>query len=319
MPKPISVIISSLRPDRLEATIDNISSESDLVEVVVASVHAPKPRDFVIHVPVPAPGQANELTFTQKYNLACAQAGGEYIVYNNDDLHFTPGWSRPLIEHMQKVSVHPYVAAFQIATKGEIIARHTIFGLLYANHGCIRKRDLELVGGQLLDERIYMYYSELDLALRVWSAGGKIAICDPVVMHADRDVDQVAVPKILKEKSNYGQRKPQTYRDLWYRHDTRVFFRLWFFKYFGLFWKHYPRLKELFSSTDGVLPPQKQKSPLWQMMFLPVINLFINPKRWFVVHHKIDFVLDHWVRLTNRRWGALNYQLPYDANAVELT
>ena len=58
--RPISMVISSLRPDRLEETIDTTAMHSDLVEVVVVSPYPPKPRDFVKHVPVPPPGGPDE-------------------------------------------------------------------------------------------------------------------------------------------------------------------------------------------------------------------------------------------------------------------
>ena len=319
--KRISVIISSLRPERLEITIDNISSEKDLVEVVVASPFVPKTRDFVRHVPVPAPGAPGELTFTQKFNLAAEAAKGEFIFYNNDDIHFaSPGWAVQLVKHMESASNHPYLGAVHIMAKGKIEMRHTIFGLLYGNHGCIRKSDLSLIGGKLLDERLFMYYSELDLALRVWAAGGEVGMCPAVVLCADRDVDQAAIAASTAAKAAPAAKakKPMTYRDIWYRHDTKVFFDLWFKKYFGLFARHYGVLKDKFSASDGVVPPEKENAPLWKIMIFPVINAYINPKRWGAVPSKHNFVRDYWLRLANRRWGSDTYQLPYKPKDVSV-
>jgi hypothetical protein len=315
---PISVIISSLRPDRLEATIDNIASEQELVEVVVATPYPPKRRDFVKHIPVPPPGDPNELTFTQKFNLAAENASGEYLIFNNDDIHFvSPGWAKSLLMHMAQEKTRPYLAALPIRHKGHILPRYTIFGLLYGNHGCIRKSDLQLIGGKLLDERIRMYYSELDLALRVWSQGGKVGICSEVVLDSDRDVDQVAIDQRSKFRAQDNKKATiKTYRDAWYRQDTDAFFKLWFWKYFWLYWSHYSKLYKQFTNEDGVLPPKRYNDSLLKIMFWPIINMYLNPQILTSRPHKINFVRKHFLRVANRRWGQLSYQLPYSPQSV---
>lgn len=316
--KPISIVISSLRPDRLEETLSNIESEREMVEVVVTSPIAPRARDFVKHVQVPASGDPRELTFTQKFNLAVAHSSGRYVVYDNDDLHFSPGWAAPLVRHMEGARWHPYLAAFPIATNGVIVPRHTIFGLLYANHGCISRDDLAAVGG-LLDERLKMNYSDVDLALRVWARGGRVSICDAVVMHADRDVDHMAIALEsvpLGTKRSLTPAKGVTYRDIWMRHDSRVFFNTWFRRYFGLFWKHYGHLRHQLASNDGVVPAGQQARGLASLMIWPALRTLLSPRLSITPGHRLDLVKTHCVRVVNRRWGGLSYELPYDPKEV---
>lgn len=317
MPK-ISVIISSLRPDRLEETIDSTAMHSDLVEVVVASPTPPRPRDFVKHVPVPKPGDPNELTFTQKNNLAVQHASGEYLVYNNDDIHFRPGWAKALIQHMEREKAKPYLAAFHLATKGKIVARHTAFGMLYANHGCIRKSDLKLIGGTLFDERYFMYNGDVDIGLRVWYYGGKVGMCEDVVLDNDRDVDQAAVSdhSIYAKKQSGPIKKARTYRDVWIGHDSAVFLKIWFPRYFWLFLRNYKGVREKLATSDGVLPPKRYHAGLLKIMFWPVFNMFLNPRILLERKKKMEFVCNHWVRIINRRWSSLNYHLPYDPRLV---
>lgn len=312
--RKISVVISSLRPDRLEETIDSTAMHSDLVEVVVVSPTPPKPRDFVRHIPVPAPGEPGELTFTQKFNVGAKAAECEYVAFNNDDIHFRPGWAPALLQHMEQEKARPYLAGFHLAVRGSIHTRYTAFGLLYANLGCIRKRDLELIGGQLFDERLYMYTSDIDLGLRVWSQGGKVGLCPEVVLDADRDVDQVSIAKssIYVPDGSEGKPRPaRTYRDVWFDHDSAVFFDKWFKNYFWLFLRNYPQLRNQFTNEDGVLPPKRHQAGLLKIMLWPVFNLYLSPKRWFQPQRKVDFVRRHWVRVVNRRWRKMDYQLPY--------
>lgn len=313
MPKRISVVISSLRPDRLEETIDSTAMHADLIEVVVASPVPPRPRPFVRHVPVPPPGDPKELTFTQKFNLAVRHAEGEFIVYDNDDLHFRPGWAPALLQHMEREKARPYLAAFHLAIRGVIHTRYTAFGMLYANLGCIRKTDLETIGG-LFDERYFMYTSDIDASLRVWNRGGKVGICKEVVVDADRDIDQVSLSQgsVFSRKDgvqkNGGKR---TYRDVWFGHDHAVFFKTWFPKYFGLFLKNYARIRPLLSNEDGVLPPKRHHSGLLKIMLMPVLNMFLNPRILFTRKNKREFLYRHCVRVVNRRWGTLDYRSPY--------
>lgn len=315
--KKISIVISSLRPDRLEETIDSTAMHADLIEVVVISPSPPKPRDFVRHIPVPPPGDPKELTFTQKFNLGAENARYEYIVFNNDDFHFRPGWASALIRHMEQKSVKPYLAGFHLATRGVVHTRYTAFGMLYANIGCIRKADLKLVGGKLFDDRYYMYTSDIDLSMRIWKNGGEVGLCHEVIVDSDRDVDQV----MLSQKSVFAKKREtipskRTYRDEWFEHDNDIFFRTWFPKYFWMFLKNYSRLRDSFTNEDGVLPVKRYNSGLLRVMFWPILNMFVKPKLFFERKYKLRFIQKHWVRVVNRRWKTIDYQLPYDFSKV---
>lgn len=311
--RSISVVISSLRPDRLEETIDSTAMHGDLVEVVVVSPYPPKPRDFVRHVPVPAPGNPNELTFTQKFNLGAKNANCDYVVYSNDDFHFRPGWAPALIKHMEQNTIRPYLAVFHMAVEKKIHSRYTAFGLLYANIGCIRKADLKLIGDYLFEERLFMYTSDIDIGLRVWSAGGRVGICQEVVLDCDRDIDQVSIPlcsSFVKE-SGAVSLSVHTYRNVWFDHDCSVFFKIWFKRYFWLFFRNYKRLQRLFTNEDGVLPSKRYHSGLLKITLLPIIHMYINPKFFFGRPNKLKFIQNHLVRVVNRRWHKLDYELPY--------
>lgn len=293
--RKISVVISSLRPDRLEETIDTTAMHSDLVEVVVASPTPPRPRDFVVHVPVPPPGDPKELSWSQKNNLAVRHAQGEYIVYNNDDLHFHPGWAPAVLEHMEKVTASPYVAAFTMANKGTH-GIYTAFGLLYPNLGCIRKSDLEKIGGTLFDERYWLSHNDVDLGLRVWFAGGKVGSCKEVVI-------------------DFGCEKPSPvtnpYRAKYFDQDVNTFMSIWFPRYFWKFVFNYHRIRKNFTHRDGVLPLERQNSSaLWELI-IPYFFVRWMQKLGLKDKPRVHLQKHRIARVVNRRWSHLDYELPY--------
>jgi len=298
MSKKISVVISSLRPERLEETIDSTAMHSDLVEIVVCSPLPPKPRDFVRHVPVPGPSDPNELSWSQKNNLAVKEASGEYIVFNNDDIHFRAGWAPELILHMEKTrdDRRPYLAAFHLANKGIPHTRYTAFGMLYANLGCICKADLIFVGGTLFDERFWLSHNDVDLGLRVWHAGGKVELCKNIVMDIDRDKPH-KVTSPYHKKYFYG--------------DCETFFMVWFPRYFWKFVKNYHSILRSLTSEDNVLPPHQQVSGAFRVLISPFIVLkvlhFIGMKK----NRRTQNLLLRLTRVVNRRWATMDYQVPY--------
>lgn len=308
--KPISVVISSLRPDELELTIDSTAMHRGLIEVVVVSPYPPKVRDFVKHIPVPLPLEGDpierdrkgEPSLSKKINLGLSATEGEYIVFNNDTLHFRPGWALVLLEHMKKNinNERPYLARFHLAENGVTGPCYTIFGMLYANLGCIRKADLEYIGGYLYDERMRTEYVDPDLSLRVWSVGGKVGTCQEVVL----DVD----PYIRVKKSS-PDTLCQSYKMTWRASDSAAFFDIWFWKYFWLFFKNYRVISKKLTNADNVLPKNLQNSGAFRIFSEPLLRLFIHTllrrKKNVIV---IKQVL---VRLVNRRWATLDYDLPY--------
>lgn len=313
--KPISVVITSLRPKELELTIDSTEMHKDLVEVVVVSPWPPKPRDFVRHIPVPLSLEGDpierdrrgELSFSKKVNLAVSHAQGEYIVWNNDDLHFVPGWAPALLEHMRNNDhkARPYLACLRCVLHGVSTLPYTIFGLLYANHGCIRKSDLSYVGGYLFDERMRTELVDPELSVRIWASGGMVEIC-PYSM--------IDVSTYTKANPNIPDELCTPYKIAWVVPDGKAFFDLWFWKYFWLFFRNYRRISKNFSNADGVLSKKLQNRGAFLIFLKPLLKLFFFT---LIRSQKNVDITKRWlVRLVNRRWFTLDYKLPYNAVSV---
>lgn len=320
--KPISVVISSLRADELEKTIDSTAMHADLIDVVVVSPTPPRPRSFVRHTPVPVVTggtpyereQRGELSLSQKMNLGLKHADGEYIAFNNDNLHFRPGWAPAMLEHMERHGrrSRPYLAAFHLSNGGVISARHTIFGLLYANQACISRADLKLVGDYLYDERMRTEYVDPDLSLRVWAAGGEVGICPEVVIDIDRYVE-------VRQPQTPGSKQPLDplcvpYKVFWSTPDSAAFFDLWFRKYCWLFWRHYRQLASKFTTDDGVLPEGRENSSAVGVFWRPLVKLGVFGL--LGVADRRDQAKWQLCRLMNRRWATLEYEVPFDLLAL---
>lgn len=216
--KKVSIVITSLRASKLEKLIDSTQQYREDIEVIIASPYPPKPRDFVIHIPVPNIDEPGELTFTQKVNLAFKQASGEYIVFCNDDYLFNEEWLPAFLSFMDenKNARHPFLAAFCQSHNG-VVNKIGVgaFGFRHPNFGGMSKADFDKLGGFVFDENIYMHYGDVDLGVRVWDSGGEVKLCDTVILSSRDSWDGIR----------------QYSRTRWQTHDGRIFFDKWFHKY----------------------------------------------------------------------------------------
>lgn len=219
--KRASIVISSLRQTKLEELIDSTEQYHDEIEVIVVSPFQPSPRGFVVHIPVPNINEPGELTFVQKFNLGFNNASGEFIVFVNDDYLFNETWLVEFLRFMEanKDARHPLLAAFRTRKNGKIHpggpGDRGIFGFRYANYGGMSRDDFNKLGGAIFSDDFYMYYSDVDLGLRVWDQGGEVKVCDKVVLEDRGEDDAVHRGSVNR----------------WFTHDERRLFYKWFHKY----------------------------------------------------------------------------------------
>lgn len=130
------------------------------------------------------------LGMTRGYNLAFAEASGQWVIWLNDDCAIEPACVDNAIRFMEE---HPAIGLGALYYR-DLLARKwyhvntCCYGMTYANFGILR-RDL---GNEIgwFDEAIPMYGSDNSIAYRVLLAGKGIAgIPEARVVHFSEDDD----------------------------------------------------------------------------------------------------------------------------------
>ena len=227
----ISLIISSLRPEKIEWSLQKLQRFEGEIEVVVASPFPIESRAFLKWVPVPGGFEGldfrdrelrGELSLAEKYNLSLLHSSADYIVFNNDDLEIEGEWVPDLLKHMDEMTKQysPYLCCFTNSFQGIRVGNYSIFGKLYAHQGCISRRDLARIGGYLYDSRMRTEYVDPDLSLRVWEAGGRVAICNKINVKTDFYTKRVRLPSTDDPVCS-------PYKTYWAIADAHEFFKKW--------------------------------------------------------------------------------------------
>jgi GT2 family glycosyltransferase len=114
------------------------------------------------------------LGFGRGCNLGAASAAGEVLVFLNPDVEVTPGWLRPLVDHLQ---AHPDVAILCPTTlrpdePAAPVARLEDCPNLAGAAMALTRSAWEWLGG--FDERIFLYWEDTDLCWRTWLGGRRV-------------------------------------------------------------------------------------------------------------------------------------------------
>lgn len=301
----ISVIFSSLRPEKIEWNLDKLECFQDQIEVIVASPFPLRPRPFLKWVSVPGDFDGGnfhdrelrgELSLSEKYNLSLLHSSGEYIVFNNDDLEIEGTWVTTLLDHMDQMTslYSPYLCCFTNSYQTRIIPNYSIFGQLYAHQGCISRTDLVKVGGFLYDSRMRTEYVDPDLSLRVWEAGGLVSVFDKINVKTDA---------YSKRHKLHAVTDPicSPYKTYWAKIDANQFFDKWSYKIDFKFLHNFRSMSGRFDDDDGVIPankmPMVRDNYLFICHFLFLIGKFcLGNDSAFVIGLKIKII-----RSLNRR------------------
>jgi N-acetylglucosaminyl-diphospho-decaprenol L-rhamnosyltransferase len=144
------------------------------------------------------------LGFGRALNLAVKSRGGDPVIFLNNDVECQPGFLPELIAASEKTSSEMLAAVLvqkrrrDLIDSAGVIADRTLMGFDYL-HGepitmamiaadplgptggaALYRRDaFEEVGG--FDERIFLYYEDLDLALRIHEQGGRCRLVPQAV------------------------------------------------------------------------------------------------------------------------------------------
>lgn len=165
----ISVTLPSLRPAALARTLENIErTRTSDVEVVVVSPFDPGPRAVWV-----AEGEPRGIAAAHAAGFVAVT--GEFVVPFADDHEFLPGWDAVAVanftarEYNDRENSNLFSLGLRGAHSGHV---GTEFGIYYPYFPMMRRSAVAAVGGWL-DGAFVAGFADSDLALRVWSTGGR--------------------------------------------------------------------------------------------------------------------------------------------------
>lgn len=213
----ITFTLPSLFPEILQATIQtlyqnlpsNAGFEYEIVIVSPFQVTGP----YIKWVPEDKP-RGNSFAHNQAY----LHSTGDVIIALSDDFFFQEPFLESAIAQLVEgeKSYFPYACGLTSNLVG------TVFGIYYPYFPVISRRSIEAVGGFYSPEFI-AHFADCDLALRIWSSGGKCEIAMDSHIYGLERKQQVELPE-------------SQHRSLAKVQDMETFLKKWMPLY-GVGWK----------------------------------------------------------------------------------
>lgn len=214
----ISITLPSLHPELIEKTLDNISevTMTHTFEVLVCTPHSFEPwasdHGSCIYV-----GDKIQNGCVAAHAAAARMATGNFITSFADDHDYARGWdemavenflrreqegSRPLSLGLRQVSSTPHVG--------------TMFGIYYPYFPFMRLADARAIGGWYDDSCYVNGFSDPDLGMRVWKAGGRCEWADQATISPrPEDSARRGAPNYLDDAKTFLARWSDEYGKGW--------------------------------------------------------------------------------------------------------
>lgn len=104
------------------------------------------------------------------HHMAYRQATGDYVLTLSDDFVVAPGSLQAALEHV--VGGEDRNFPFSVGLHHQAGIAGTVFGIYYPYFPLMSRASIEAVGGYFSTDYA-AHFGDVDLALRVWSAGGR--------------------------------------------------------------------------------------------------------------------------------------------------
>jgi hypothetical protein len=183
MPR-LSILMPTLRPDYADNAIRQVlmcSGRHDYELIVVSPF--PVAGERIRHVPEETPEGDSAA-----YARALAVAGGEIVLPMIDDFAPAFGWLDGLadaIEHAEKETL-PFCGSLHWVNHPWF---NTAYDRYYAFFPVMSRRSLALSGGYI-DTAFRANFGDVDLSLRVWETGGRVAMLPRSGIYKARPEDE---------------------------------------------------------------------------------------------------------------------------------
>lgn len=233
----ISIILPTVRPDQAAKRIKEFAlTNPDIDYEILVTSRSPISGEKVVHI------EEKEMRGSVQANIiAYERSRGDYIVYWADDA--SPG--RDCLKNMLafvRKQKEPFIGSFRFKTRRGLMAeQYQAYGKLYACFGLLSRETIKTIGG-FFDPLFHCHCPDVDIGLRVWDKGGKVAVCPTAWVLFDSFKDDV----------NSGN------LDNYWITDTEAFLKRWHHKFGG----GYPR------DITKVLGPVRLSAPIRFSFFI---------------------------------------------------
>jgi hypothetical protein len=196
----ISVTLPSVYPEALRQTLENLddaTTEHEL-EVIVVAPWTPDRSFYLRRGRVLWVEEANPTGCVAAHAAAFARATGELVTAWTDDHDYVEGWDAIAVENFLRRERPPFSLGLRQVSATPRVG--TVFGRYYPYFPLMRCSDVAKVGGWF-DTRYTHGFSDPDLGLRVWQAGGRCEWADEmtVVPRPENDARRSGTPDYLDD------------------------------------------------------------------------------------------------------------------------
>jgi hypothetical protein len=213
----ISITLPSIHPEHLALTLDSIGRATTThdVEVLVVSPF-----------PVEHPGvvwirETESTGCVAGHAAAYGRATGDLITAFADDHDYAHGWDDMAVtDFLSRATDKSFSLGLrQISATPRV---GTVFAKYYPYFPLMRRADVATVGGWF-DTRYTHGFSDPDLGLRVWQAGGCCEWADhmSIIPRPENDARRSPVPDYLADLPRFVERWGATYGAGWNLDDMR--------------------------------------------------------------------------------------------------
>ena len=206
----ISITLPSLFPDQLAKAIDLIHARTrsaDYEIVVVSPFEVAKPKVVWVREDEP---RGN----VPAHRAAFAHAGGDFVLALSDDTELAPDWDSRCLQNFLSRERDQKLFCLGLNLRTRTVG--TAFGIYYPFFPFARRSCLETVG--YYPEPYRAHFADVDLGLRIWSAGGRCEFSEKplVTLHNPPGREQSHKNKTLeKDMAAFAARWAPKYGQGW--------------------------------------------------------------------------------------------------------
>jgi len=181
-----SILIPSLRPERLKGCIESIDKATKLTYEILTDDE---------------PGG-----IYKSVKKMLTKAKGDYIVHIPDDVYAVDGWLDNMIKFLDSKD-GLFLGSFKSYSRkwASEEGENFVNGKRYSTFPVMRRSDIDMLG-EFMDTEYSSFYGDVDLGLRVWKAGGEVAVCENAWLETENEEDDMHErSKGLYEKEDRGK------------------------------------------------------------------------------------------------------------------